>query len=147
MLEMLGCAELHNVHTTGGSMAKFDFRSNLKVSKSVLKTRNFQNDLTTEILYHLLEHMAVYAGSIALPELALPVILTLKRHIKTTPVVRSFCSITNIIVPPCKLTLVLFPPPPPNKKTNKQKLAFVTNIFFSSGVRAIQIPQTNANSA
>ena len=89
LLEILGCSELHSKsNQTTGTTVRFDLRVQLKVSKTQLRTRGFQSDLVSEVLFHVLEYLAAFAGSVAFPEISLPVLSVLRKHLKQTEIAR-----------------------------------------------------------
>ncbi|XP_031553876.1 nucleolar complex protein 2 homolog [Actinia tenebrosa] len=63
-----------------------DFSCILKVSKSALHTKPFEDAVMDNIFELLLEFFSVHAHSIAFPEIALPTVITLRKFIKTTHV-------------------------------------------------------------
>ncbi|WKT39861.1 hypothetical protein QSH57_001680 [Fusarium oxysporum f. sp. vasinfectum] len=64
------------------SLKPFDFATSYKAPKSYLRTRVFQDGVGEQLVELLGEYFFLWATSIAFPELALPVIIQLKRWLK-----------------------------------------------------------------
>ncbi len=69
-----------------GKVSPFDF--SLHVSKALIVSKAFQDYAFGEALRLLTQHLACYAYSIAFPELAVPVLLQLRKFAKATRVLR-----------------------------------------------------------
>lgn len=63
-------------------MSPLDFEYVIRAPSAYPRTKIFQDGLAEEIAFLLLEHQTQLSTSIAFPELALPVIMLLKRFIK-----------------------------------------------------------------
>jgi nucleolar complex protein 2 len=59
-----------------------DFEYIIRAPSSYPKTRVYQESLAEELVYLLAEYHSALSTNIAFPEIVLPVIVTLKRHLK-----------------------------------------------------------------
>ena len=64
------------------TLKPLDFSSAIKVPKSYLRTRIYQDGVGEEVVELLSEFLGLWSRNIAFPELALPVIVALKRWVK-----------------------------------------------------------------
>eukprot|EP00794_Sanderia_malayensis_P009866 gene9866-10876_t len=69
----------------------------LKLPKSLLHTRNFQDVILDNVCHLLLEYFVHYSTSIAFPELIFPVCLRMKRFMKKTDVIKFRKQIKQIV--------------------------------------------------
>ncbi|KAM0551800.1 hypothetical protein ACHAPJ_008371 [Fusarium lateritium] len=81
LLEVLTSAEMKKA-PKAASLKPFDFTTSYKAPKSYLRTRVFQDGVGEQLVELLSEYFLLWATSIAFPELALPVIIQLKRWLK-----------------------------------------------------------------
>ncbi|KAJ4263616.1 Nucleolar Complex 2 protein [Fusarium torreyae] len=81
LLEVLTSAEMKKP-PKAASLKPFDFATSYKAPKSYLRTRVFQDGVGEQLVELLGEYFLLWATSIAFPELALPVIIQLKRWLK-----------------------------------------------------------------
>ncbi|MCO5596819.1 hypothetical protein L7F22_050889 [Adiantum nelumboides] len=86
LLEMLEFKEMNKTPTGIGKSV--DFGCVLKVSKSNLRTRAFQDECIAATIEQLAEHLQQWSYSVAFPELALVPVLGLRRFVKATKVDR-----------------------------------------------------------
>ncbi|KAF5551715.1 nucleolar complex 2 [Fusarium napiforme] len=81
LLEVLTSAEMKKA-PKAASLKPFDFATSYKAPKSYLRTRVYQDGVGEQLVELLGEYFFLWATSIAFPELALPVVIQLKRWIK-----------------------------------------------------------------
>ncbi|PNP80035.1 hypothetical protein FNYG_06745 [Fusarium nygamai] len=81
LLEVLTSAEMKKA-PKAASLKPFDFATSYKAPKSYLRTRVFQDGVGEQLVELLGEYFFLWATSIAFPELALPVVIQLKRWLK-----------------------------------------------------------------
>jgi nucleolar complex protein 2 len=81
LLEVLTSAEMKKA-PKAASLKPFDFATSYKAPKSYLRTRVFQDGIGEQLVELLGEYFFLWATSIAFPELALPVVIQLKRWLK-----------------------------------------------------------------
>jgi nucleolar complex protein 2 len=81
LLEVLNSAEMKRP-PKAATLRPFPFESNIRASASYLKTRVYQDGLGEQVTELLSEFFALWAKSIAYPELQLPVTVMLKRWLK-----------------------------------------------------------------
>ncbi|KAF4343089.1 nucleolar complex 2 [Fusarium beomiforme] len=81
LLEVLTSAEMKKA-PKAASLKPFDFATSYKAPKSYLRTRVFQDGVGEQFAELLGEYFLLWATNIAFPELALPVIIQLKRWLK-----------------------------------------------------------------
>lgn len=62
----------------------FDFDHNIKANSAYLNTRVYQQGVCEQFVELAGEYLVLYSKSISFPELATPVTIALRRHIKTT---------------------------------------------------------------
>ncbi|KAI5291414.1 Nucleolar Complex 2 protein [Ascosphaera aggregata] len=82
LLEVFNLTEMKKTPKSSTSRP-FDFSTNIRTPKSYLRTRVYQDGVGEETLELLAEYHLLWTKSIAFPELALPVIVALKRWLKT----------------------------------------------------------------
>ncbi|KAL3528471.1 hypothetical protein ACH5RR_007793 [Cinchona calisaya] len=87
LLDMLEMKELHRP-PTGGVGAAIDFRTVLKVRKSALKTRAFQEACVYSVIEQLTEHLAQWSYCVAFFELSFVPAVRLRNFCKSTNVER-----------------------------------------------------------
>ena len=81
LLEVLNSAEMKRPPKPS-TLKSLDFASNYKAPKSYLRTRVYQDGVGEQVAELLSEFFVLWSTSIAFPELALPVIVMLKRWLK-----------------------------------------------------------------
>ncbi|KAM0345521.1 hypothetical protein ACHAPU_006448 [Fusarium lateritium] len=81
LLEVLTSAEMKKAPKPA-SLKPFEFATAYKAPKSYLRTRVFQDGVGEQLAELLGEYFLLWATSVAFPELALPVIIQLKRWLK-----------------------------------------------------------------
>jgi nucleolar complex protein 2 len=81
ILEVLSSAEMKKA-PKATTLKAFDFAVAYKAPKSYLRTRIYQDNVGEQIVELLSEFFLLWSTSIAFPELALPVIIQLKRWLK-----------------------------------------------------------------
>ncbi|KAF0642727.1 hypothetical protein FPSE5266_08767 [Fusarium pseudograminearum] len=81
LLEVLTSTEMKKA-PKAASLKPFDFATSYKAPKSYLRTRVLQDGIGEQLAELLSEYFMLWATSIAFPELALPVIIQLKRWLK-----------------------------------------------------------------
>jgi nucleolar complex protein 2 len=81
LLEVLNSAEMKKPPKPS-TLKSLDFASNYKAQKSYLRTRIYQDGVGEQVTELLSEFFVLWSTSIAFPELALPVIVMLKRWLK-----------------------------------------------------------------
>ncbi|CAO2817772.1 unnamed protein product [Amaranthus hypochondriacus] len=87
LLDMIEMKELHSP-PTGGVGKAVDFRTILKVSKQVLKTRSFQEACVASVTEELCEHLAQWSYSVAFFELSFIPAVRLRAFCKSTKIER-----------------------------------------------------------
>lgn len=81
LLEVLNSAEMKKPPKPS-TLKSLDFASNYKAQKSYLRTRVYQDGVGEQVAELLSEFFVLWSTSIAFPELALPVIVMMKRWLK-----------------------------------------------------------------
>lgn len=81
LLEVLNSAEMKKPPKPS-TLKSLDFASNYKAQKSFLRTRIYQDGIGDQVAELLSEFFVLWSTSIAFPELALPVIVMMKRWLK-----------------------------------------------------------------
>ncbi|KAF4629458.1 hypothetical protein G7Y89_g8686 [Cudoniella acicularis] len=81
LLEVLNSAEMKK-SPKPSTLKSLDFTSNYKAQKPYLRTRVYQDGVGEQVAELLSEFFVLWSTSIAFPELALPVIVMLKRWLK-----------------------------------------------------------------
>ncbi|KAK5992550.1 Nucleolar complex protein 2 [Cladobotryum mycophilum] len=81
LIEILNSAEMKKP-PKATTLKAFDFAVSYKAAKSYLRTRVYQDGVGEQVIELMGEFMLLWATSIAFPELALPVIIQLKRWLK-----------------------------------------------------------------
>jgi nucleolar complex protein 2 len=81
LLEVLNSAEMKKPPKPS-TLKSLDFASNYKAQKSYLRTRVYQDGIGEQVAELLSEFFVLWSTSIAFPELALPVVVMLKRWLK-----------------------------------------------------------------
>jgi nucleolar complex protein 2 len=81
LLEVLNSAEMKKPPKPS-TLKSLDFASNYKAQKSYLRTRVYQDGVGEQVAELLSEFFVLWSTNIAFPELALPVIVMLKRWLK-----------------------------------------------------------------
>ncbi|KAF2273470.1 ribosome assembly protein-like protein Noc2 [Westerdykella ornata] len=82
LIEVLNSAEMKKPPKPS-TLKALDFTTSIRASKTYLRTRTYQDGVGEEMVELLSEFFVLWAKNIAFPELALPVIVMLKRYVKT----------------------------------------------------------------
>ncbi|OAP64253.1 hypothetical protein AYL99_00225 [Fonsecaea erecta] len=82
LLEVLNSAEMKKP-AKAATLRPLDFASNIRAPTSYLKTKVYQDGVGEQVVELLSEFFVLWTKSIAYPELQLPVIIMLKRWLKT----------------------------------------------------------------
>lgn len=90
----------HNIKPSTAKPRNLEF--SLKVSKSELPTRAFQEKAVDSSLLLLVEHFAIYAESIGFPELVLPACRSLRQFVKNCRVQRINKQIMAVVKKVCE---------------------------------------------
>ncbi|KAK2627487.1 hypothetical protein QTJ16_003453 [Diplocarpon rosae] len=81
LLEVLNSAEMKKP-PKASTLKSLDFAANYKAQKSYLKTRVYQDGVGEQVAELLSEFFVLWSTNIAFPELALPVVVMMKRWLK-----------------------------------------------------------------
>jgi nucleolar complex protein 2 len=81
LVEVLNSAEMKKPPKPG-TLKSLEFGTSIRASKAYLRTRIYQDGIGEQLAELLSEFFVLWAKNIAFPELALPVIVMLKRWIK-----------------------------------------------------------------
>ncbi|KAK4627904.1 Nucleolar complex protein 2 [Fulvia fulva] len=81
LYEVLNSAEMRKVPKPS-TLKPLDFNVSIRAQKSYLRTRTYQDGVAEQVQELLSEFFVMWAKNIAFPELALPVIVMLKRWLK-----------------------------------------------------------------
>ncbi|KAF4124965.1 nucleolar complex protein 2 [Geosmithia morbida] len=81
LIDVLNSAEMRRVPKPS-TLKALDFSLSYKCPKSYLRTRVYQDGVGDQVVELLSEYFLLWSTSIALPELALPVVIQLKRWLK-----------------------------------------------------------------
>ncbi|QID85562.1 Nucleolar Complex 2 protein [Saccharomyces pastorianus] len=79
------------------NLAAFDFDHNIKCTQAYLNTRVYQEGLSEQFADLLGDYFALYCKNIAFPELVTPVIISLRRYIKTSINIKFNKRLSNIV--------------------------------------------------
>lgn len=82
LLEILDSAEFRRTKPKNSTLKPLDLEYSIRAPAAYPKTRTFQETLGDELVFILGEYHAAMSTNIAFPEIALPVILSIRRHIK-----------------------------------------------------------------
>ncbi|KAK8861243.1 hypothetical protein IAR55_002062 [Kwoniella newhampshirensis] len=82
LLEILDSTEFRRSNPKKATLKPLDLEYVIRAPAAYPKTRVFQEGLGEELVYLLGEYHAVISTNIAFPELVLPVVVTIKKHIK-----------------------------------------------------------------
>ncbi|OAL38872.1 hypothetical protein AYO20_01623 [Fonsecaea nubica] len=82
LLEVLNSAEMKKP-AKASTLRPLDFASNIRAPTSLLKTKVYQDGVGEQAVELLSEFLVLWTKSIAYPELQLPVVIMLKRWLKT----------------------------------------------------------------
>lgn len=81
IFEVLSSGEFKK-HAKPSTLKPLDFTTNIRAPKSYLRTKTYQDGIAEQVTELLSEFYALYSKSVAYPELAVPTVVMLKRHIK-----------------------------------------------------------------
>ncbi|CAI4036500.1 hypothetical protein SMKI_15G3470 [Saccharomyces mikatae IFO 1815] len=79
------------------NLAAFDFEHNIKCTQAYLNTKVYQEGLSEQFVDLLGDYFALYCKNIAFPELVTPVIISLRRYIKTSTNVKFNKRLSNVV--------------------------------------------------
>lgn len=96
LLEILDSTEF-NKETKLSTIKPANFSYILKVSKTHLHTKPFQDAVVDHVVELLLEHFSTHAHSIGFPELAFPCIVKMKQFVKASKIPRLSKQVKQII--------------------------------------------------
>lgn len=82
LLEILDSAEFRRSNPKKSTLKPLDLEYIIRAPAAYPKTRIFQETLGDELVYLLAEYHTAISTHVAFPEMVLPVILTIKRHLK-----------------------------------------------------------------
>lgn len=82
LLEILDSNEFARSNPRKSTLKPLDFEYVIRAPQAYSKTRVFQEGLGEELVFLLGEYHACISTNIAFPEVTLPVILTIRRHLK-----------------------------------------------------------------
>ena len=82
LLEILDSTEFRRANPKQSTLKPLDFEYIVRAPATYSKTRVYQEGLGEELVFLLGEYHAVLSTSIAFPEIVLPVIMTIRRHLK-----------------------------------------------------------------
>ncbi|KAM0786266.1 hypothetical protein ACM66B_007064 [Microbotryomycetes sp. NB124-2] len=96
LFEVLDSSELTK-RTKPSTLKPLDWEYYLKCPTAYSRTRVYADSLGEEVVYLLSEYYGAMSLSIALPELVLPAVVSLKRHAKKTPSPRLSSQLKSLI--------------------------------------------------
>lgn len=79
------------------NLEAFDFEHNIKCSQGYLGTKTYQEGLSEQLIDLLSEYFVLYSKSVSFPELVSPVIISLRRYIKTSGNIKLNKQLSNIV--------------------------------------------------
>ncbi|QLG70439.1 hypothetical protein HG535_0A03780 [Zygotorulaspora mrakii] len=79
------------------SLAAFDFDHNIKCNKAYLGTRVYHEGLSEQFVDLLGEYFVLYCKNVAFPELVAPVIISLRRYMKTSKSIKQSKQLSNVV--------------------------------------------------
>ena len=82
LLEVLDSAEFKRSNPQKSTLKPLDLEYVIRAPPSYPKTRVYQETIGEELVYLLGEYHAAISAQIAFPEMVLPVLITLRRHLK-----------------------------------------------------------------
>lgn len=84
LLATLDSSELKRKPKPSTALKPLDFTYYIRAPTSYLRTKTYSDGLIDEVSFLLLEYFACLSLNIAFPELVIPPLVTMKKHIKTT---------------------------------------------------------------
>lgn len=81
----------------GENLEAFDFDHNIKCTAAYLGSKMYQEGLTEQLIDLLGEYFVLYSKSVSFPELATPVIISLRRYVKTSRNIKLNKQLSNVI--------------------------------------------------
>lgn len=97
LLEILNSNAFTKAPKKKESLEAFDFDHNIKCNKAYLGTRTYQEGLAEQFVELLGEYFVLYCKSVSFPELTTPVVIALRRYIKTSKNARYNKQLSNIV--------------------------------------------------
>lgn len=82
LLEILDSSEFRRTKPKNSTLKPLDLEYSIRAPAAYPKTRTFQETLGDELVFILGEYHAALSTNIAFPEIVLPVILSIRRHLK-----------------------------------------------------------------
>jgi len=82
LLEILDSAEFRRSNPKKATLKPLDLEYIIRAPAAYPKTRIYQETLGDELVYLLAEYHTAVSTHVAFPEMVLPVVLTIKRHLK-----------------------------------------------------------------
>lgn len=79
------------------NLVAFDFDHNIKCNKAYLGTKVYQDGLSEQYVDLLGEYFVLYCKSVSFPELATPVVISLRRFIKTSKNIKYSKQLSSIV--------------------------------------------------
>lgn len=79
------------------NLVAFDFDHNIKCTAAYLGTRTYQEGLCEQFIDLVGEYLVLYSKSVAFPELATPVVISLRRYAKTSKNIKFNKQLLNIV--------------------------------------------------
>ncbi|CCD24973.1 mRNA-binding ribosome synthesis protein NOC2 NDAI_0E01570 [Naumovozyma dairenensis CBS 421] len=79
------------------NLEAFDFDHNIKCTQAYLGTKVYQEGLVEQFVDLVGEYFTLYCKSVSFPELATPVIISLRRYIKTSKNIKFNKQLSNIV--------------------------------------------------
>ncbi|EIW66183.1 hypothetical protein TREMEDRAFT_35338 [Tremella mesenterica DSM 1558] len=81
LLEILSSSEFHS-HPKSSSLKPLDLEYIIRAPAQYPKTKIYQECLSEELIFLLADHLSSFSTHVAFPELSLPVVMTLRKHLK-----------------------------------------------------------------
>lgn len=81
----------------GNNLEAFDFDHNIKCTQAYLGTKVYQEGLAEQLIDLLAEYFVLYSKSVSFPELVSPVVISLRRYIKTSHNIKLNKQLSNIV--------------------------------------------------
>lgn len=97
LLEILNSNAFTKVPKKKESLEAFDFDHNIKCNKAYLGTRTYQEGLAEQFVELLGEYFVLYCKNVSFPELTTPVVIALRRYMKTSKNTRYNKQLSNIV--------------------------------------------------
>ena len=79
------------------NLEAFDFDHNIKCTQAYLGTKVYQEGLIEQLIDLLAEYFVLYSKSVSFPELVSPIVISLRRYVKTSNNIKLNKQLSNII--------------------------------------------------